>query len=86
MKECSSWIHFRIHRTSEWLNFLIRYPYHKIFHSQKSSGDFQQWANINGAIACNCGYVCDLGTSYGLHCEGCYSRVTLHSKSKGENT
>lgn len=72
----SSLLHFKFHRLWEYLSFWVRLPYHASIHHQEYG------YNI-GFIICDCGYVVDLGVSYGQHCEGCYTR--LYEKHMGDD-
>jgi len=69
-------IHFRIHRIIQYLDFYIHYPYHRILHCFNPFGDDPTFGTVRGSIVCECGYVNDLGYSYGMHCEECYNHVT----------
>ena len=68
----SSLVHFKIHRLKDYVGFYIHYVFCKIFHEQES-----EWQSWKGALVCNYGYTCDLGYSYGTHCE---QELKLRSK------
>lgn len=71
----SKLLHFKYYRLLQWLNFLIRLPYHVIVHRPNPDGlDYNGW-DIRGFIICNCGYAEDLGMSYAMHCEVCYNYI-----------
>lgn len=72
----ASWLHFKTHRVLEYLKFWVRLPYHIIFHSFDPYADGYEGYSVKGFIICGCGYVEDLGITYGMHCEGCYNRLT----------
>ena len=76
VKERSSWLHFKIHRTIQYLDFYIHYPYHRILHCFNPFGEDPTFGTVRGSIVCECGYVNDLGYSYAMHCEKCYNRIT----------
>lgn len=67
--ECSSRLHFKIHRLIEYVKFYPQYIRCKLFHEQS----FPSWESWKGAILCTCGLGIDLGYSYAQHCEGCYN-------------
>lgn len=73
----SSLLHFKTHRLIEYLKFYPHYIFCKLFHEQDSP--VVSW---RGALICNCGYVYDLGYSYGQHCEGCYQLVCEAHRKK----
>ena len=80
-QQVSNAFHFKFHRFLTWVKFLIRLPYHVIFHGFDDNAGGYRGYTIKGFIICDCGFVEDLGYSYGMHCEGCYNRITSRSES-----
>lgn len=68
---CSTWLHFKIHRLIEYIKFYFHYCNCKLFHEQEEP----KWESWRGAMLCTCGVAIDLGYSYGQHCEPCWNRI-----------
>lgn len=81
----SSYLHFKLNRIMAYLTFWFRLPYHIIFHSFDENTDGYRGYSIKGFIICDCGYVEDLGMTYGMHCELCYNRVTERYQQKQDS-
>ena len=78
-------LHFKLHRIKEYLIFWTRLPYHVLFHKFEPYGDDgYQGYNVKGFIICNCGFVEDLGVTYGMHCEKCYKQIIEEHQQKQE--
>lgn len=74
-QKISSALHFKFYRIITWLQFLIRLPFHVIFHSFDEMAEGYRGYTIYGFIICDCGFVEDLGMSYAMHCKECYNRA-----------
>jgi len=81
----ASLLHFKFFRICVWIKFLLRLPYHILFHSFDEMYDGYRGYTVKGFIICNCGFVEDLGVYYGMHCEPCYNRMIQVYKRRIDN-
>lgn len=64
----SELLHHKLHEFYGWLGFIIRLPYHYIFHNQEYGHNLH-------FILCDCNYCYD-GGYYCMNCRRCYDFVT----------
>ena len=68
----SEFLHHKLHEFYGWLGFIIRLPFHYIFHNQEYGHNLR-------FILCDCNYCYD-GGYYCMNCKRCYDFVTQRTK------